>query len=272
MAYDNFKPTIWSAKIQAELEKLCILQESCNTQFQGEVGEGKRVKIIGATRPTAKVYMPGSEIDAAETPVDTSMYLDVNQYRYTHFIVEDIDQAQSVDGLMQSYIKGSAQELAEQRDSFIASLSATATYFSEQTEISTEDDAKTLIDDAFVQLWNNGVKISDSVVIEITPWFYNMFKNKLTELYTNNVELIKKGIIGMYNGALVKLSNNLQSTEGYDHMFVRTKNAIAFAGGISKVAAYRPEKLFADAIKALDTYGARIVRPKEVYVIKAKPS
>ena len=43
MAYANFKPTVWSKKIQRELEKLCVMQEDCNTQWQGEVGVGKRV-------------------------------------------------------------------------------------------------------------------------------------------------------------------------------------------------------------------------------------
>ncbi len=272
MAYDNFKPTVWSAHIQTELEKNCVLLEACNTRFQGEAGEGKRVKIIGATRPTAKTYLPGVQIEDAETPSDTSVYLDTNQYKYTHFLVDDIDEAQSVEGLMQAYMKGSAEELAEQRDAYVASLAKNATLCSASTAVAGEDAAKALIDEGFVTLWDNGVKISGDVVIEVTPWFYSLFKNRLSELYTNNVELIKKGIVGMYNGAVVKMTNNLYSDGTDDYMYIRTKNAIAFAGGISKVEAYRPEKLFSDAIKALDTFGAKIIRPKELYVVKAHRS
>jgi len=50
---------------------------------------------------------------------------------------------------------------------------------------------------------------------------------------------------------------------------VRTGRAIAFAGAIDQVEAYRPETLFSDAMKGLNVYGAKIVRPKELQVIKA---
>ena len=52
-------------------------------------------------------------------------------------------------------------------------------------------------------------------------------------------------------------------------MMIRTKKAIAFAGQINETEAYRPEQLFKDDVKGLDTYGAKVVRPKELYVVKA---
>ena len=39
-----------------------------------------------------------------------------------------------------------------------------------------------------------------------------------------------------------------------------------------RVEPYRPEKQFGDAVKVLDTYGAKVVRPKEIYVIRAHQS
>ena len=83
-------------------------------------------------------------------------------------------------------------------------------------------------------------------------------------------DLVKKGIIGMYNGAPVKLSNNLYNDGTDDYMMIKTKKAIAFAGQIEKTEAYRPHNLFADALKGLDVYGAKVVRPKELYVIRAR--
>ena len=92
MAFENFKPTIWSKHIQQELAKLAVMQEDCNTTFQGEVGAGRQVKIIGAGRPTVRTYVPGTDITAAETPADTSVYLTIDQFKYTHFLVDDIDR------------------------------------------------------------------------------------------------------------------------------------------------------------------------------------
>ena len=66
----------------------------------------------------------------------------------------------------------------------------------------------------------------------------------------------------------MRLSNNLYN-DGTDYYeMVRTKKAIAFAGQIDKVETARKEKGFADIIKGLHVYGAKLVRPKELYVIR----
>ena len=51
---------------------------------------------------------------------------------------------------------------------------------------------------------------------------------------------------------------------------LRTKKALAVANAIDKVERARKEKGFADIVKGLHVYGAKLVRPKELYVIKAK--
>lgn len=274
MAYENFKPLIWSKYIQHELEKFTVLQEDCNTQFQGEVGLGKTVKIVGVGRPTVGTYVPGSDINAAETPPDNSIYLAVDQYKYTHFLVDDVDEAQAKEGLMQAYMEESTRALAENRDSYVAALAtgALASMTSASTSAKTAANAKAAVDAGLAALYENGVSLSDQVVITVSPWFYVAFKNALTTDLTANVDMVKKGVIGTYSGATVKMSNNLYSDGTDDYMMIRTKKAIAFAGGISKTEAYRPDKQFADAIKVLDTFGAKIVRPKELYVLKAHNS
>ena len=57
MAYSNFKPLVWSKHIQRELEKATVLQEDCNTEFEGEARQGSRVKILGVARPTTRVLV-----------------------------------------------------------------------------------------------------------------------------------------------------------------------------------------------------------------------
>jgi len=45
--------------------------------------------------------------------------------------------------------------------------------------------------------------------------------------------------------------------------------AISYAEQINKVEAYRPEKRFADAVKGLHLYGAKLVRPSAIAVLTA---
>lgn len=273
MAFENFKPTIWSKYIQQQLDKYTILEANCNKKFQGEIGPGREVKIIGAYRPTVKTYTPSTNIEAAQTPADDAVFLKVDQYKYVHFAVDDIDEAQSVEGLMQAYMEGSTKALAEGRDAYIGTLAqyATSGMMSASSSANTEDEALALLDAALVKLWDNGVGKGD-VVVEATPWFYKNILNALVTASTNNITMLGSGDVKMYNGASVLMSNNLYNDDTDDYIMVRTKDAIAFAGGIHKTEAYRPDLLFGDAIKVLDCYGAKIVRPKELYVIKAHNS
>ena len=98
----------------------------------------------------------------------------------------------------------------------------------------------------------------------------NLLKQSYKQSYTDNVELIRKGVVGMYNAAMVKISTNLYNDGTDDYMMIRTKKAIAFAGTVDKVEAYRPEGLFADAVKGLNVFGTRVIRPKEIYILKAR--
>ena len=49
---------------------------------------------------------------------------------------------------------------------------------------------------------------------------------------------------------------------------MRTTRAVAFAEQISEIVAYRPENRFADAIKGLYTYGAKVIYPNEIVNVK----
>ena len=290
MAYANFKPTIWSKKIQMDLDKFMVWKDICNTKFQGEVGRGKTVKIVGIGKPTVRTYTPGTAINTPETPSDRAMNLLVDQYKYTNFMVDDVDDAQAHVDIMEYLMKGSASALAETADTFIATTIGTTTVaasaggkgynattgaaeiplenVSSSTAITTAKAAKKVIDDAFVALWNQGVKTGKDTYIVVSPWFYSEFKNDLTEILTNNVDMVNKGIFGMYNGCPVKMSNNLYNDGTDDYVIVCTKDAVAFADGIESVEPYRPETLFSDAVKVLHTYGAKVVRAEQVAICK----
>ena len=268
MSYNNFKPTVWSQFIQRELEKKCRLVEDCWKQFEGEAKHGKQVKILGVGSPTIGTYT-GQSIGAPQVIDDKVVNLDIDQAKYFNFMVDDVDRAQSVPGLMETLIKEATAKMAQTRDSYVASLAAESEQCSESEEIATPEAAKKALDAALLVLRENDVDLEDEVVIEVAPFFYQLLRDNLAALKTDNDELVAKGVVGLYDNCRVKLSNNLYSDGTDTYMMVRTKRAIAFAGAIDQVEAYRPETLFSDAMKGLNVYGAKIVRPKELYVIKA---
>ena len=91
----QFQQTIWSKSILRSLEKITSLRNHCNFQYEKDSKNAKEVKILSVNRPTIRTYVPGTAI-TRESATDSSQLLQLNQYRYFNFEVEDIDKAQSV--------------------------------------------------------------------------------------------------------------------------------------------------------------------------------
>jgi hypothetical protein len=268
LAYTNFKQTFWSKHIQHELEKKAILAEFTNREFQGEAKQGNQVKILGVGRPAIGDYV-GTTIGDPENVADSSVFLTIDKAKYFNFAVDDVDRAQTVPGLMESLMEEATLAMALQIDTDIAAAAVNAGGFSATTQINTAATAKTAVDAAILALREKDVQISDDVVMEIPPFVYQLLKDKYIELDTANSEMMKKGIMGFYDNTRVRVSNNLYNDGTDYYCMVRTKKAIAYVNQIDKVEPYRPPTLFTDAIKGLNVYGIKVVRPKELYVIKA---
>jgi hypothetical protein len=267
---DNTKSTVWSQYIQAEKEKRFVFKDIVNRQFQGEVAQGKDVKIIGAARPTVKTYTPGTSIDAAETIQDSSVFLKIDQYKYQHIGFDLTDKAKVDNKELITTAKQYGYGFANDADTYVLAQFANAGESVASVVTDTATKAKSVVDTAFEKLWDNNVKVSDKVSIVITPWFYSLFKDKLTELYTDNSNILETGVVGKYNGASVIISSNIYN-DGTDHYIgVVCHDAIAFADKI--LLTKEDMSGFTETFRSLYIYGAKVVRPKEICVIKTRKS
>lgn len=265
MAVTKFQQVIWSKKIQDDLELKCKLVDNCTREYEGDCEYAKSVRILGVGNPTIGTYT-GEDITIEEM-TDKDQLLPIDQQNYFAFEVKDVDKAQSVPGLPEKFQKKAVHGLAVKRDSYVAGLAEGATYANECDTLS-QNAIKNAIDDALVALRERNVDINDDVVIEISPAIYRLFKNELIELKTANDELVRKGVVGLYDGAKVIMTNNLLKKGGYLYSMIRTKTAIAFAGQINEVEAGRMEKRFSDYVRGLDTFGSKIIAQDELQVIK----
>lgn len=264
MAVTNFIQTIWSKKIQDDLELKCKLVDNCLRDYEGDCQYARTVKILGVGEPTIGAYDGTKDIEI-EDMGDKGQLLNIDQANYFAFYVDDIDQAQSVPGLPEKYQEKAVHGLAVARDTFVANLIKSAANSNEATALS-QEAVKDAIDKAIVALRERN--FDEEGVIEITPAVYNVFKNELITLSTNNPEYIKKGIVGVYDGMNVIMSNNMAKDGTHAYCCVRGKKAIAFAGQINKVEALRAEKRFKDIIRGLDTFGSKIIDEARIQAVK----
>jgi len=270
MAYENFKPKVWSARIQLELPKFTVFENECNYQFDGEVKKGRSVKILGVGRPTIGDYT-GDSIGTPEVIPDTAILMPIDQAKYFNFMVDDVDAAQAADGQMDAALEGSIRALAEERDKYIARLCAQDCGASSGSLAITDKlSVKAAVDSALVQLMSQGVSLgSDRVTVYLSPKAFLYFADYVLDTRTQNDAALQSGVLGRYMGCSVKMSNNFYNDGTDDHLFVKTDKAVAFASGLDQLKAYRPQNLFSDAVRGLNTFGGRVVRPKELYVIRA---
>ena len=264
MAVTNFIQSIWSKKIQDDLELKCKLVDNCLRDYEGDVKHAASVKILGVGEPTIGAYDSGVDITIEEMS-DRGQLLTIDQANYFAFYVDDVNQAQSVPGLKEKYQEKAVHGLAVARDTYVANLIKGATNATTADGL-TEEGVKEAIDEAIVALRERN--FDEEGVIEITPAVYNKFKNHLITLSTNNPEYIKKGIVGVYDDFNVVMSNNMAKDSTYAYCCVRGKKAIAFAGQINEVEALRAEKRFKDIIRGLDTFGAKVIDDARIQVVK----
>ena len=139
---------------------------------------------------------------------------------------------------------------------------------SSSTDISAATNPLDTLDTALLKLYQNNVSTKEELAADLNAEHIVLIRSKLANLFTNNVEYIKKGAVGKYNNVLLRLTNNLYNDGTDDYELIRTKRAVAVANQIDKVETARKEKGFASIIKGLNVYGAKVVRPKELYVIR----
>lgn len=266
----NFKPTFWSKYCQTELAKDLVVANWCDYKFEGEIKYGERVKIVGAVRPTIGTYVPGTDI-TIEKLADNAQYLDIDYADYFAFEVDDVEKAQSTPGYLDTQFDEAKKALAEAEDAKVAevaALGALNAMKSSSIDISGATSPLDTIDAGLIKLYKNNVSTKEELAADLNPEHITLIRSKLQSLFTDNVEYIKKGAIGKYNNVLLRLSNNLYNDNTDDYELIRTKKAVAVANQIDKVETCRKEKGFASIIKGLNVYGAKVVRPKELYVIK----
>lgn len=287
MSSKVFKQELWSKQIQNDLDTLTGLRTHSDYAFDGEIKQGNILHITGSAKPTVGTYVPGTDINF-ERVSGTDMTLVIDKYKYATQTFDDVDRAQSIPGVMENATREMAKALHEEADKDVAKAIKDATengvkYTGKDDQEATETvaqeasasaftkaNAESRVEDGLVALAEHNVKPSTNVWGEFSPKAYSCIRQALTERLTNNVDLAKTGAVGKYNNVSVCIENNLPKDETgkIRYNVLRTDKAIAFAGQVDKVEAGRIEKQFADYVKALYVYGIRVVRPKEMYILK----
>lgn len=271
MAIKNFIPTVWSENLYTELDRQYIGVKHCNREFEGDIrGQGSSVKICGVGSINVSNYTKNTDLTTPQTLDDSARELIINQAKCFNFQIDDIDRAQSTPKLMSAAMKVAASALANEADKYVYSLYGEAEHGFSVLGVTTEN----LLDYFFAarkKLYMSNVTDSSDIVFEVSPAIAEMILKAKITTASDNTDALENGCLGSIAGCKVYVTNNIFVEDGENYIYhkclARTKRAVAFAEQLSEINAYRPEKRFADAVKGLHLYGAKVVYPSEMVLL-----
>ncbi|MFK4439970.1 P22 coat protein - protein 5 domain protein [Paenibacillus sp. RC21] len=276
MTVQNFIPTIWSARLNESLKKNLVYGSVVNTDYEGEIkGQGSTVKINSIGAVTIGNYDKAAGIGNPQELDATQKTLVIDQAKYFNFQVDDVDAAQANVNLLDGGIVEASYGLANVVDQYLAGfyteVKAENTMGNDTAPIvPTKDTAYDLLIDLGVLLDENNAPESERFVV-VPAWYYGLLLKDAR--FTKDSNIIRTGYVGDIDGMTVYKSNNVPNTAGAKYKIIAGhKSAISFAGQVDSVEAFRPEKQFSDAVKGLQVFGAKCIKPEAIAVLTANKS
>lgn len=280
MAITNFIPELWAAAIQMPFEKGLVYGQPSvvNRKYEGEIRQqGDAVNITTISDPTIRTYDKTTDI-TVEDLTDGTVKLVIDQGDYFAFRVNDVDKVQAAGDFQGPATNRAAFGLRDNVDQYIASMFYAGAHADNKVGRVTvvnggtgkAGSGQTRAADVLIDL--NEALNAKSVPTEgrfvvIDPTFLSALLRS-PEFQpvdaSGSSEALRNGIVGRAFGLDVLVSNNVPTPGGSgadkdDKVIVAgVPEATSFAAQLLEVEALRSEGRFADLVRGLNVYGAKV--------------
>ena len=288
MAVTTFIPELWSARLLYALEKSHVATNLVNRNYEGEIsnhGDTVHINTIGAI--TVKSYTKNTDIDAPETLTTTDQTLVIDQAKYFNFQVDDVDKVQAAGELVDTAMGRAAYALADVSDAYLLGVIAAGAAAGNTIGSAAAPVALTASN-----VYENIVKLKTKLdkanvpntgrTIVVPPDVHSLLlldDRFAKSTATAGQEALINGLVGRIAGFDVYMSNNVKTGTGTDtgktpyfEITAQITDATTYAEQIIKTEAYRMESRFADAVKGLHVYGAKVTDGTKIAKILASVS
>lgn len=286
----RFVPEIWISEIFMAKEAELIVGSSLvvNRDYEGEIQRaGDTVRIPTVLDPSIADYSPitGITMDLDENTGD-SLTFEIEKAKMFQFRVEDITRVQSQIGnqYMPHGVQRAGRKLAEASDAYIAGKIAAAVTSSDGSRYTEVDlTASGTPDKLYKQIVGFKVGLDKTNTpmngrfLIISPDVYGVLLQDSRFIDASQYggsRPIRHGEVGTILGFTVVMCNVMPSAVGTPDagatgkvvMIAGHNIATTYADQIVEVEYYRPEKYFADAVRGLHVYGAKVMRPEHLAI------
>ena len=285
MAVTTFIPELWSARLLYALEKSHVATNLVNRNYEGVIanqGDTVHINSIGAI--TVKDYTKNTDIAAPDALTTTDQSLVIDQCKYFNFQVDDVDKVQAAGDLIDTVMGRAAYALADTSDAFLlktiaAGAAAGNTVGSAAAPVAlTKDNVYENIVKLRTKLDKANVPNTGRTLV-VPPEVYALLlmdDRFAKSSATSGQDALLNGQVGRVAGFTVFMSNNVKTGTGTDsgktpyfEITAQVETATTYAEQIIKTEGYRMESRFADGVKGLHVYGAKVTDGNQIAKIIA---
>jgi hypothetical protein len=268
VAVTSFIPAIWNASLLTDFREQAVAAGLTNREYEGNAAAGNTVKINSAIAIGVTDYKTAGRITSASAVSSQSQDLLIDQEKSFDFYIDDIDRAQAAGG-MDAYTRSAGEGLAEDADKFILSTAVTAANAGNtetSVALTTGDQAFNLLRDLRKSLNKNHVPQGNRVAV-VNAEFEALLldaSSRLTAFDTSgSTEGLRNAALGRLLGFDIYVSENLP-TVAKQQVLAFYRPAVAYVSQIEKTEGMRATDKFADRLRGLHVYGAKVIRPTAV--------
>jgi hypothetical protein len=249
-----------------------------NRDYEGDIrADGDRVHVQAFNDLTVSAYTKNSTTLSYEQLTDTRVTLLIDQAFSFSFKIDDIDAAQMRPKLIDAAADRAAYQLAEQADGYLAGLYGGASTSAPDNTIETSQFTATNVYQKLVDLTVLMDQVNlpaENRFVVVPPWVKGLLLQNSTFVTASAPEVVLNGQIGQIAGLNVLVSNNIKTTGSapvVSHMIAGHPSAWTYAEQITNLEGLRLEGSFADAVRGLHLYGAKVLDGARLFDLQANP-
>lgn len=276
MAITTFIPELWSARLLYALEKSHIATNLVNRNYEGIItqqGDTVHINSIGAI--TVSNYTRNTDMADPQVLTTTDQILEISQAKAFNFTIDDVDKAQAAGDTMDTAMERAAYALNDVSDAYLLGVIAagvdtgniigasSAVALTAANVYENIVKLRTVLDKANVPVSGRSVVVPPEVyaLLLLDDRFLKVSDSVSTDTLLN-------GQVGRVAGFDVFMSNNVVVSESTFTVTAQIPYATTYAEQIVSTEAYRMEKRFADGVKGLHVYGAKVTDGKAIAALK----
>jgi len=280
----QFRPTLWASQLIVDTDEAFVGANLVNRDYQGLItGKGNIVKINEIGDISVSDYSENTDITISNL-TGAQKELVIDQAKYFAFNIDDVLAAQANVNIMSAAMKKAAHAIADTVDAHIAGKYgeagvATSNLGTSSTDLDvyathlTATSSLLGVFTAMNRYADEANMPSQGRWFWIPPWLhsYITFAGLVDNVTSGSAKwgdptAKGNGFVGSFMGFDLYVSNNVSNDGTTYRCMFGTKDAISFAGQVTRVESGRVEKQFGDYVKGLYVYGSKVVRPDHLGV------